>query len=531
MLPRLLTSRYSSSDAFLRVEAVEALTHQPGCDVEATSKMSRPSNTSNNEIKIQFHELTPAFRAYIFGYVTTTLPRLATALQLLLRPDIGNNIKLKLLESTLRATVGLNRFPTACAVIVAGSTILPRLLVKALLGLNGYRLSSRLTQLLIHCIRYATPICSFTSAWTAFALLNKDEQWARKRANSRSTRDQTSGASYTPRIEIQYAGKTIDLTCFAACRALDIIAIRLWIKLKAKGSRSRSRSASIAKYLEPALKAVADPSIFALSSAVIMWAWFYAPERLPRTYNTWITKIAELDYRLLHALRLCRQGDFVYGDRNSADADLPSLCADLGLPTQYGNPAVTIPIPCELYHCGTGKSCEVHAATRFRRSFNLAARLYFPLQLFSLLQSSPLTPRRVLSALRSAIRSSSFLASFVALFYYSVCLARTRLGPKLVSSKIVTPQIWDSGLCVLAGCLACGWSILFEKPSRRQEIAFFVAPRALATLLPRVYDQKHQQKEQLVFATSIALIMSTLQSRHQSSIRGVFGNLLRHVMS
>jgi hypothetical protein len=38
--------------------------------------------------------------------------------------------------------------------------------------------------------------------------------------------------------------------------------------------------------------------------------------------------------------------------------------------------------------------------------------------------------------------------------------------------------------------MMCGWSILIEKARRRQEIAFFVAPRAAATLLPRRYEEK-----------------------------------------
>jgi hypothetical protein len=33
----------------------------------------------------------------------------------------------------------------------------------------------------------------------------------------------------------------------------------------------------------------------------------------------------------------------------------------------------------------------------------------------------------------------------------------------------VTPMMWDSGLCVGAGCLMCGWSILVEKTRKRQE--------------------------------------------------------------
>jgi hypothetical protein len=218
----------------------------------------------------------------------------------------------------------------------------------------------------------------------------------------------------------------------------------------------------------------------------------------------------------------------VYGEDTGKSPLLRGLCQELDLPEDYADPSKTIPIPCELYHCGTGKSCEIHAASRFWRSWKLAMEIYIPLQLLSRMRSSNF--KSMLGALKSAARSSSFLAAFVALFYYAVCLARTRLGPKLFSPKTVTPQMWDSGLCVLAGCLACGWSIMLEKPSRRQEIAFFVAPRALATILPRVYDKQYRRREEALFATSVAVVLTTIKAGSDSKVRGVLGRILRGIL-
>lgn len=467
------------------------------------------------------HPLTPALRAYLFAYIMTTLPRLSAAVPLLSRSDLTIKQKIEVLLSALRASAGLKSLPAACTLIVGGSTVLPWLFTRTFLYSTKTTISHNVASFHTLFAPYLVTICSFWSAWLAFTLLNKDKEWMGRHADSRTEQ-------FRPQTEdrMRHAGKTIDLTLFVACRASDIVAIRLWSGLRNR----RLQSGPAAKRIMSWVKEVADPSIFAFSSAIIMWSWFYAPERLPRAYNTWITRIAELDQRLLQALRLCRRGDFVYGDTTSANADLPSLCSELGLSTDYGDPVITVPIPCELYHCGSGESCEVHAGTRFLRSFRLAVRLYAPLQLISLLQNTSTFKSRVLNALHSIVRSSSFLASFVALFYYSVCLARTRLGPRVFSAKTITPQMWDSGLCILAGCLACGWSILLEKRSRRQEIAFFVAPRALATLFPRVYDSRCRIKEQLIFATSAAIIMSTTQSRHHSSVRGVLGNILARVL-
>jgi hypothetical protein len=154
--------------------------------------------------------------------------------------------------------------------------------------------------------------------------------------------------------------------------------------------------------------------------------------------------------------------------------------------------------------------------------------MYLPLQLLFRLRCPSLPS--FLAGFKGAAQSSAFLGAFVSFFYYGVCLARTRLGPRLFSPKQVTRQMWDSGLCVFAGCMACGWSILLEKRSRRQEIALFVVPRALATLLPRVYEKRYRIREQVVFATSVAIVMATVAGRPQR-VRGALGQVLGRVVS
>lgn len=259
-----------------------------------------------------------------------------------------------------------------------------------------------------------------------------------------------------------------------------------------------------------------------------MWSWFYSPTRLPRAYNHWISRAAAIDSRLISTLRLARQGDFIYGQDTGQAPLLEPLCESLHLPLEWADPAKTIPIPCEVVHMGVGPSCELHALCRFLRSWLFAMEMYLPLQLLFRLRYPSLPS--FLAGFKGAAQSSAFLGAFVSFFYYGVCLARTRLGPRLFSSKQVTRQMWDSGLCVFAGCMACGWSILLEKRSRRQEIAFFVVPRALATLLPRVYEKRYRIREQAVFATSVAIVMATVAERPQR-VRGALGQVLERVVS
>lgn len=340
---------------------------------------------------------------------------------------------------------------------------------------------------------------------------------------SRARRDERGGMkpSCTPK-EVELAGRTLDLTFFAWIRAADVCSSSVWSAFVAK-VRLRRDLARLRQFGE----AVTAPMIFSLSSCIIMWAWFFKPHRLPRNYNEWISSAAQVDERLVQALRECREGTFVYGkDTGRADL-LRGMCRDLNYPEVWGDPAKAIPIPCELVHSGKGKSCEWHALTRFSRGWFFAIRTYLLLNLLIILRQR-LTPKRIGRACVEASRSSAFLGGFIALFYYGVCLARTRAGPRIFSRETVTPQMMDGGICVGSGCLACGWSVLLEKPARRQEIAFFVAPRALATFFPRRYDRRHRWREQLAFSVSVAILLTTAQMQ-PGRIRGVFGRLLAEV--
>jgi hypothetical protein len=325
------------------------------------------------------------------------------------------------------------------------------------------------------------------------------------------------------------AGKTLDLTLFALVRALDVVVSSIWDRMPARTTPRANR-----------ISQATPPLLFCFSAATIMHAWFYSPSRLPRAYNTWIAAAAGLDHRLLLALRHARYGTWVYGKDTGMASLLGSLCHDLGLSEELGDPAVTIPIPCEVVHMGCSKSCEKHALVRFWRGWLFAAKMYGPLQLLIVARHmwnkarpgnrlAGLTRPVLLNALENMARSSAFLGAFVAFVYYGVCLSRTRLGPKLLSYSTVTPQMWDSGLCVLGGCLLCGTSIFFEQSRKRLEVLFFVLPRAAATWFPRRYLPEHQWKEHLAFTLSAAVLLTTAQ-QNPTRVRGVFGKVLHGVM-
>ena len=74
----------------------------------------------------------------------------------------------------------------------------------------------------------------------------------------------------------------------------------------------------------------------------------------------------------------------------------------------------------------------------------------------------------------------------------------------------------------------CGWSILIENKRRRTELALFVLPRALGTLLPRRYGKHWEWVERLVFAGCTAIILDAVKERPRR-VRGVLGRVLGSV--
>lgn len=391
----------------------------------------------------------------------------------------------------LTSAIRLNSFPTFCAFLVGGSTVLPVLLLR-LCAVITRRLSLRAnvltSQTSARLVRFAAALLS---SWFSFQLLNQKpirieranghlNDGAPEGANAANQRQRGPRQHGSP----EFAGKTMDLTIFTFTRAVDAMACLGWVRW-CRWRKARGRWTS----MEAATPKFADAGLFAFSAAIVMWAWFYLPERLPRSYEKWISEAAKVDSRLVEALRRVRRGVFVYGKDTGQAPLLESMCKDYNWPIEWGDPAKTIPVPCEMVHMGCGPSCEKHAVFRFAKSFKFACATYFPLQIAFRLRSMRSMPV-FLRTVKDATWSSCFLASFVSLFYYGVCLARTRLGPKLFDEKTVTPLMWDSGLCVGTGCFLCGWSILAENTRRRQEMALFVAPRAVATMLPRVYEKK-----------------------------------------
>ncbi|KAL1737752.1 hypothetical protein HDZ31DRAFT_17604, partial [Schizophyllum fasciatum] len=189
-----------------------------------------------------------------------------------------------------------------------------------------------------------------------------------------------------------------------------------------------------------------DALVFWACSARIMWCFFYAPHRLPGAYVHWISKLANVDQRLLRALQLLATGQWSYRHGTKQDI-LTSYARDLGYPAAWGDPDL-LPayggpaadriwkklgvknragiggLPCELVHgnVGAGDSCHANAGIRLAQAFSAAAAMYIPVHFAPILLTRPKTllrPQHILQTVLGAMRSSLFLSSFVSIFFYS----------------------------------------------------------------------------------------------------------------
>ncbi|KAI9312035.1 hypothetical protein BX666DRAFT_1992031 [Dichotomocladium elegans] len=317
--------------------------------------------------------------------------------------------------------------------------------------------------------------------------------------------------------------KTLDFTLFALVRALDLMAHRAY------------NSSAVRKRVPHWVLEYGNVGVFAAASSEIMFAWFYAPERLPRSYSTWITKMSEMDERLLLALRAIRNGDWIYGKDTGIQDLLGDYAVQVGLPKSAGDP-LNGRIPCQLVHGGLPYGCEVYAMNRFIRGFAKVFPLYFsvhllPPLLFRTAQFLQEPQNRLLHALKAASRSSTFLASFIAIIWYSICLVRTRVGHQIFH---IDQSFLDNTFAPLVGCMLCGAALLIESPSRRGEMALYVVPRAMISVFKRVLGPYQKGRwwesivtetaETAVFAGSVAVVVDAIfkdKTNVRASIRGL----------
>ncbi|KXN90028.1 hypothetical protein AN958_05033 [Leucoagaricus sp. SymC.cos] len=377
---------------------------------------------------------------------------------------------------------------------------------------------------------------------------------------------------------------TLDLTLILVVRALDAVG-QSCIR-----ARSRGKKTTLHKHhstVEPNLvkqllekeqrkhriafgeriTMQVDALLFWACSARIMWCFFYEPQsRLPRSYVKWINTLANVDARLLKALNLLREGKWTYGDCNPAYTNLlKPYASDLGRPVSWADPTV-LParggssvnevwnglgvksrpgvggLPCEVVHghvgrsLGLSNSCLANTGLRGVKAFMEAIAIYIPAHFLPVLMTRPqslLRPHRLLQTLFGALRSATFLSTFIASYWFSVCFTRSLVLAKYL--PFISHNFWDGPFgCMLAGSLVCGSSIWIENGKRRGEMALYVMPKALRACLPDHWVNCTGKRTRIAERLAIILSISTLLTvavHRPESLRGLSKWTLSFIMS
>lgn len=272
--------------------------------------------------------------------------------------------------------------------------------------------------------------------------------------------------------------------------------------------------------------ALGDGLLFVLACLFIMYAWFFEPQTLPPSYRNWITAAANMDTEIIKILKAFRDRKAKYGTPEPTNLQMMyDYCKRYGQDPKRGDFVINQPIECETVHAFKCKSCELHALWRFQRGFIFALKVYGPLNAVMWLIRRGL----VLRAVVSTMRSLAFLGAFIGLYWYAVCLTRTRLFPQLFPN--VDRRRWDVTYAPTAGAVLCGFSSFIETAARRKELALFVTPRALGTLVATDCKcRKHLLMENVCFSVLMAVLAAYL-GVYPKRVRGLFGKGLARVLN
>ncbi|KAI9279370.1 hypothetical protein BY458DRAFT_532194 [Sporodiniella umbellata] len=248
-----------------------------------------------------------------------------------------------------------------------------------------------------------------------------------------------------------------------------------------------------------------------------------------------------IDDRLLKTLRAIRSGKWIYGKDTGLGPLLGDYCEEIGLPRSYGDP-VFGRIDCAVVHDGYHWGCEFNALNRFLKGFIKIFPVYLGVHLAPplLFKTKKLLENPVESLthiLKASLRSSTFLGTYIAIIWYSICLVRTRIGHQLLN---VQQTRLDNTLAPLVGSMLCGLSLLIETRHRRGEMTLYVMPRALFSITGRVLGFLKKKQwwlnfgskwaENVIYSMSVMVVIHALYKDKNSvrpSIRGLMSWILK----
>jgi hypothetical protein len=269
-----------------------------------------------------------------------------------------------------------------------------------------------------------------------------------------------------------------------------------------------------------------DALLFGLTCAQVLYAYTMRPETLPPDFYSFMIKAARCPKESLILNAKTVRGIPVSAEEAmTAISKLHPTKHAIDVVSQL--PTSTLPVPCEAIHPWMD-GCEITALERFTKVFKSFLPVYGTLHFVPMLllrnKHFRSDPMNMLSKTTIAtMKSGAFLATFVTLYQYQICMHRQLLKTGLIGN-------WNSKYIYYAAGFLCSYPAIFlEDKKRRSELALYVLPKALQSFYQIAYSHNwiFKVKHFEVYMTSIA--MGIIMSFYQEEA-DVLSSFVRKIM-
>ncbi|KAI8393947.1 uncharacterized protein BYT42DRAFT_487758 [Radiomyces spectabilis] len=246
-----------------------------------------------------------------------------------------------------------------------------------------------------------------------------------------------------------------------------------------------------------------DALLFGLTCAQVMYGYTMQPHTLPSDFYGFMLKAARcpkeallLNAKNVRGLPLSQEEVLATIMKHRPTAHALQVAKQV--------PAFPVATPCETLHPWID-GCNATAVERFCKVFKSMMPVYGTLHFVPMFllrrHSLKKDPVKMFSKTTIAtLKSGAFLASFVTLYQYQVCMHR-----KMVEKGWTTFN--HRVLYYIAGFICSYSSIFLEDKKRRSELALYVLPKALQSLYEILYQRRliFKVKHFEVIMTSVAM--------------------------
>ncbi|KAG1143041.1 hypothetical protein G6F37_007159 [Rhizopus arrhizus] len=255
-----------------------------------------------------------------------------------------------------------------------------------------------------------------------------------------------------------------------------------------------------------------DALLFAITCAQVLYAYTMRPDTLPPDFYSFMVKTARCPKESLLLNNENVRG-FPVTPQHAIESIRHLRPTPHALKTLSQLPLDAPAIPCEALHPWLD-DCHLTAVERFIKVFKSFLPIYGTLHFVPMfllrtqhLRKDPLT--MLSKTTKATLKSGAFLATFVTLYQYQICMHRQLLKTGLLG------RLNSKYLYGLAGFFCSYPAIFIEDKKRRSELALYVLPKAVQSFYSIAYSHqwifKLKYFEVLMASTAMGIIMSFYQ--------------------